>query len=60
MLFTVMISAQHKVEERWWLVKIRKFNLSVLWVLLVFLEKVKDINEQHQTVPATTNSTSNL
>lgn len=60
MLFTVMISAQHKVEERRWLLKIRRLSLPVLWVLLVFFEKVEHFNEQDQTVPAITNCTSNL
>lgn len=50
MLFIVMFSAQHEVEERWWMLKIRKLSLSVLWVLLVFLEKVEHLNEQDQTV----------
>lgn len=60
MLFTVMISAQHKVEEMWRMLKIRKLSLSVLWVFLVLLEKVEHLNEQDHTLPATTNCISNL
>lgn len=60
MLFIVMFSAQHKVEERWWKLKIRKLSFLVLWVLLVFLEKVEHLNEQDQTPSITTDCTSNL
>jgi len=48
------------MEERWWMLKIRGFSLTEIWILIVHLEKVAQLNEQDQTISVSTNCTSNL